>query len=123
MQDFRKLVVWRKAHAPTLEVFALSAAFAKPPYFGRLNQILRAAVSVPAILAEGAGRNGDREFRRFVRIALGSASELEYHLLLARDLGLIPGATHDRVSSAAGEVKRMLSGLAATLSKEPDADS
>ena len=97
MQDFRNLVVWQKAQ-------------------------LRAAMSVPSNLAEGADRTGDRDFRRFVRIALGSASELEYHLLLARDLGLVPGATHDRLSTATAEVKRMLSGLAASLSHEPEAD-
>ena len=123
MQDFRKLIVWQKAHALALDVFAISSACAKPPYFALQNQMLKAAVSVPANLAEGAGRTGDREFRRFVRIALGSASELEYHLLLARDLGLIPGATHDRVSAAAAEVKRMLSGLVARLSTERNADS
>ena len=82
----------------------------------------QAAISVPANLAEGAGRTGDREFRRFVRIALGSASELEYHLLLARDLGLIPKAKHAGLSAAVSEVKRMLTGLAATLSNKPHAD-
>jgi four helix bundle protein len=123
VQDFRNLVVWQKAHRLALEVFAVSATFAGPPYFTLRNQMLRAAISVPANLAEGAGRTGDREFRRFVRIALGSASELEYHLLLARDLGLIPEAKHERLSTAAAEVKRMLSGLAATLSTKPDTDS
>src|SRR5687768_819111 len=101
MQDFRKLRVWQKAHALTLEVFKLSASLARHPYFALQTQMLKAAVSVPANIAEGAGRTGDREFRRFVRIALGSTSELEYHLLLARDLGLVPVVTHDRVSSAA----------------------
>ena len=120
MQDFKKLKVWQKSHALTLEVFAISAAFSRPPYFALHNQIVRAAVSVPANLAEGAGRTGDREFRRFVRIALGSASELEYHLLLARDLGLIPVHPHARLSAAVVEVKRMLSGLAASLNKEPE---
>ena len=123
MQDFRNLVVWQKAHRLAVELFAVSATFAKPPYFTLRNQLLRAAMSVPSNLAEGAGRSGDRDFRRFVRIALGSASELEYHLLLARDLGLVPGATHDRLSKATAEVKRMLSGLAASLSHEPEADS
>ena len=122
MQDFRKLVVWQKAHSLTLEVFAVSATFSRPPYFALHSQTLRAAISVPANLAEGAGRTGDRDFRRFVRIALGSASELEYHLLLARDLGLIPKAKHAGLSSAVTEVKRMLAGLAATLSNTPHAD-
>ena len=117
MQDFRNLAVWRKSHALTLEVFAVSATFARPPYFSLRDPMIRAAMSIPSNLAEGAGRMGDTEFRRFVRIALGSACELEYDLLLARDLGLIPGATHDRLSSAAAEIKRMLAGLAATLTR------
>ncbi len=116
MQDFRNLSVWQKAHTVTLEVFAISAAFARPPYYSLQNQMIRAAMSVPANLAEGAGRTGDPEFRRFARIALGSASELEYHLLLARDLGLLPAATHDRVSEGVVEIKRMLAGLIAKLS-------
>ena len=122
MQDFRNLSVWRKAHSLTLDVFAVCATFSRPPYFTLQNQTLRAAISVPANLAEGAGRTGDPEFRRFVRIALGSASELEYHLLLARDLGLIPKAKHRTLSAVVSEVKRMLTGLAATLSNKPHAD-
>ena len=120
MQDFRNLAAWQKAHKLTVEVFAISATFARPPYYSLQSQMIRAAISVPANLAEGAGRTGDIEFRRFARIALGSASELEYHLLLARDLGLIPTATHDRLSQGAVEVKRMLTGLIAKLSKKPD---
>ena len=119
MQDFRKLSVWQKAHRLTLDVFAVSATLARPPYYSLQSQMIRAAISVPANLAEGAGRTGDVEFRRFARIALGSASELEYHLLLARDLGLIPAATHDRLWRSTVEVKRMLAGLIAKLSRRP----
>ena len=70
---------------------------------------------MPANLAEGCGRTGDRELRRFVSVALGSASELEYHLLFARDLGLVQERTYGELSAATVEVKRMLSGLAARL--------
>jgi four helix bundle protein len=122
VQDFRKLVVWQKSHKLTLEVFALSATFARPPYYALQNQAVRAAMSVPSNLAEGAGRTGDREFRRFARIALGSASELEYHLLLARDLGLVPATSHERLSECVAEVKRMLTGLIATLGNKPDTE-
>ena len=122
MQDFRNLSVWQKAHKLTLEVFAISASFARPPYYSLRSQMIRAAMSVPANLAEGAGRAGDPEFRRFARIALGSASELEYHLLLARDLGLIPAATHDRLSRGVVELKRMLAGLIAKLSAKARTD-
>jgi four helix bundle protein len=123
MQDFRNLKVWHKAHQLTLDMYALSANNIKgPAHFVLRDQITRAAISVPANLAEGCGRTGDRELRRFVRVALGSASELEYHLLLARDLGLLPGAAYKRLAAATIEVKRMLSGLAARLTAELKAE-
>ena len=122
MQDFRNLIVWQKAHTLTKEVFAVSATWNTSPHYVLRNQMVRAALSVPANLAEGAGRTGDREFRRFVRIALGSASELEYHLLLARDLGLVSDVTYDRLAGCAADIKRMLTGLAAKLSRKPDTD-
>jgi four helix bundle protein len=122
MQDFRKLHVWQKAHRLALDVSAVSASLAAKHRFQLRDQMLRAAYSMPTNLAEGCGRSGDREFRRFVRMALGSASELEYHLLLARDLGLVPDADYTRLSRSAGEVKRMLSGLAARLSSGLEAD-
>ena len=118
MQDFRKLRVWQKAHRLTLETYAVSATIKHPQHFSLKDQLTRAAISVPANLAEGCGRTGDREMRRFVRLALGSASELEYHLLLAHDLGLVPGPAYGRLAAATVEVKRMLSGLATRLSME-----
>jgi four helix bundle protein len=82
--------------------------------------MVRAAVSVPSNIAEGCGRSGDRELRRFCRIALGSGSELEYHLLLARDLGLLPKSAYEPLATQVVEVKRMLSGLIRSL--ETDAE-
>lgn len=122
MQDFRKLRAWQKAHRLTLGVYAVSADLAHPKHFSLRDQLTRAAISIPANLAEGCGRTGDREFRRFVRLALGSASELEYHLLLAHDLSLLPGSLYERLADATVEVKRMLSGLAARLSIELKAE-
>ena len=116
MQDFSNLSVWQKSHVVTIKVYAASAHLSHPRDFGLRNQLVRAAISVPANLAEGCGRTGDREFRRFVRVALGSASELEYHLLLAHDLGLLPAADYAQLAGAVVEVKRMLTGLAASLS-------
>jgi four helix bundle protein len=118
MQDFRKLKVWQKAHKLTLETIAVSGNLSHPRWFCLRDQLTRAAISVPANLAEGCGRTGDREFRRFVRVSLGSASELEYHLLLARDLGLVAQPAYGRLASGVVEVKRMLSGLATRLSAE-----
>jgi four helix bundle protein len=115
MQDFRSLSVWQKSHSITISVYAISGRMSHPRHFALRDQLVRAAISVPANLAEGCGRTGDREFRRFVRVALGSASELEYHLLLAHDLGLLPAADYAQLAGGVVEVKRMLAGLAASL--------
>ena len=115
MKDFRTLTVWRKAHDLTLRTYAESARLSQPRNFYLRDQLVRAAVSVPANLAEGCGRTGDRELRRFVRIALGSASELEYHLLLARDLGLLPELTYEQLITSTIEIKKMLTGLSSSL--------
>ncbi len=122
MQDFRNLKVWQKAHKLMLQTYAVSATIKHPQHFCLKDLLTRAAISVPANLAEGCGRTGDRELRRFVRLSLGSASELEYHLLLAHDLGLIADLAYGRLGAATVEVKRMLSGLAARLSAELKAE-
>jgi four helix bundle protein len=83
--------------------------------FNLRNQMIRAAISVPSNIAEGCGRSGDRELRRFCRMALGSGSELEYHLLLARDLGLLTGPVYEPLAAQVVEVKRMLAGLIRSL--------
>jgi four helix bundle protein len=114
--------VWQKAHRLTLEVYSLSATLAAAKHFAVSDQLIRSAMSVPANLAEGCGRKGDRELRRFVRVSLGSASELEYHLLLVRDLGLLAEERYDQLAGAAMEVKRMLSGLASRLTERIDND-
>jgi four helix bundle protein len=115
MKDFRKLAVWQKAYNLTLRTYAESARLSHPRNFYLRDQLFRAAISVPANLAEGCGRTGDREFRRFVRIALGSASELEYHLLLARDLGLLPELAYEQLAASIVEIERMLTGLSSSL--------
>ncbi|HMO84838.1 MAG TPA: four helix bundle protein [Lacipirellulaceae bacterium] len=95
MQDFRNLKVWEKSHALTLDVYRHSRGFPSDERFGLTSQLRRACSSVPANLAEGCTRGGDLDFARFVNIAAGSASETDYHLLLARDLGYLPGETYD----------------------------
>jgi len=83
MKDFRELKVWEKAHQLTLEVYKATTIFPKDELYGLTSQIRRACASIPANIAEGCGRRGDAEFARFLGIAMGSASELDYHLLLA----------------------------------------
>jgi len=111
MQGFRRLNVWEKAHGLTLEVYKVTARFPKEELYALTSQLKRAASSVAANIAEGCGRGSDADFGRFLTIAMGSASELEYQLLLARDLKFLTEADYQRLDSAATEVKRMLASL------------
>ena len=86
MKDFRKLLVWEKAHQLTLSIYNVTAAFPSEETYGLTSQMRRAASSIPSNIAEGCGREGDAELSRFCTIARGSASELEYQILLSRDL-------------------------------------
>jgi four helix bundle protein len=120
VQDFRKLFVWRKAHRLTIQVYEQTASFPRGRGWALESQLTRAATSVPANIAEGCGRAGDRDFRRFLRHSLGSACELEYHLLLARDLGFLPEAIYVQLGPQIEEIKRMLVGLIRRLATEVD---
>jgi four helix bundle protein len=111
MQDFRGLEVWKKSHMLALATYGASARFPACERYGVTSQLRRAAVSIAANIAEGCGRGSDADFARFVQHALGSASELEYHLLLARDLGYLAEAEARELSDDAAEVMRMLSSL------------
>ena len=118
VRDFHNLSVWQKAHQLTLAVYHITAAFPREEMYGLTNQLRRACASIPANLAEGCGRNGEAEFARFCSIAMGSASELEYHLLLAKDLKLIKPKDHEELAQRATELKRMLTGLRQKLTAE-----
>jgi len=111
MKDFRSLEVWGKSHELVLAIYRVTVAFPKSELYGLTSQIRRAASSIPANIAEGCGRTGDAELARFLRIAMGSASELEYHLLLARDLNFLSASNYARLANSVTEVKRMLTGL------------
>ncbi len=115
MGDYRQLQVWSKSHALVLRVYAATATFPREEQFGLTTQIRRAATSIPANIAEGAGRNGDAEMARFLRIALGSANELEYEFVLARDLTYLDAETHRALAGDLDEIKRMLAPLEARL--------
>ncbi|HLG10282.1 MAG TPA: four helix bundle protein [Dehalococcoidia bacterium] len=119
MRDFNKLDVWRRGHELTLAIYSATATFPRDELFGLTSQIRRAASSVPANIAEGCGRDSDADFARFLHIAMGSASELEYHLLLARDLGHVPTDKYSGLREETTQVKRMLAGLL----RRPKADS
>jgi four helix bundle protein len=97
MRDFRKLKVWDKAHALALTIYQATATFPKEETYGLTSQLRRAAGSISANIAEGCGRTGEVELARFCCIAMGSASELEAHLLLAHDLGFLDGKDYERL--------------------------
>ena len=115
MRDFRELKVWEKGHRLTLAVYKATARFPQEEPYGLTSQIRRSRASIPANIAEGCGRNGDAELARFLRIAMGSASELEYHLLLAHDLKLLDTADHERLTKEVTEIKRMLTSFVQKL--------
>ena len=111
MRDFRKIQVWEKAHHFTLRIYKITSSFPKDELYGLTSQMRRAAASIPANLAEGCGRDTQAELARFVHIAGGSASELEYHLILAHDLGYIDDEAYPELNSAINEIQRMLHGF------------
>jgi len=115
MQDFKKLSVWKKGHELTLRIYNLTNAFPKEEKFGLTGQLRRSCASIPANIAEGSGREGKKEFLRFLQIALGSAKETEYHLLLARDLSYMTLDAHSELDGKLEELKRMLSGLISSI--------
>jgi len=118
MRDFHQLKVWEKAHRLTLATYKATAQFPRAEFYDLTRQLRRAAASIPANIAEGCGRSGTAELARFLHIAMGSASELEYHLLLARDLQLLVKADYERFAGGVIEIKRMLTSLIQKLSAE-----
>jgi four helix bundle protein len=112
MEDFRNLKVWAKAHELTLQIYSETRTFPKDEMYGITSQVRRAAISIEANIAEGCGRRSDRELRRFLQIARGSASELECHLLVAKDLRMLGADCFVELESNVFEVQRMLCSLA-----------
>jgi four helix bundle protein len=111
MRDFKQLKVWEKSHALTLCLYTVTRAFPKEETYGLTAQIRRAAVSIGANVAEGCGRRSQHDFARFLQVAMGSASELQYHLLLAADLGILSRKDHEQLDLTTSEIKRMLTGF------------
>jgi four helix bundle protein len=111
MKDFRDLNVWEKAHDLALDCYSATENFPKHEIFGIVSQIRRAAASIGANIAEGCGRGGNAEFQRFLQMAMGSASELEYHLLLSRDLRFLNLDRYEPMRLKVVEIKRMLTAL------------
>jgi len=109
------LEVWEKAHKLTLLLYKTSRAFPKEEFYGLTSQLRRSAMSIGANLAEGGARQTTPELARFVRIAMGSASELDYHLLLAHDFGYLQSDEHKGLGHELTRIRKMLASLLATL--------
>ena len=118
MRDFRELKVWQKAHQLTLSVYKATRRFPKDEMYGLTSQMRRASTSIAANIAEGSGRGTDPEMVRFLHIAMGSAAELEYLLLLARDLAYLNGMTYEQLTNEVTQVKRMLTSFIQKLKAE-----
>lgn len=108
MRDFRELKVWERGRQLTLDVYEVTASFPTEELYGFTSQMRRACAAIPANIAEGCGRGSNPDLARFLQMALGSASELESHLLLAQDLALMDPSTCKRLTREVTELKRML---------------
>ena len=117
MSDFKKLRVWRKAHALTLNVHRIAASIRGVQYAPLRSQMIRAAMSVSANIVEGREQQSEREFARFLGYAIASASELEQHLIVARDVRAITDSNYSSALTQVIDVRKMLHGLRAKLSK------
>ena len=108
MKDFRKLIVWEKAHQLTLKIYKVTELFPREELYGLTSRIWRACVSIPTNIAEGCVRSSDADFSRFLYIALGSTSELEYLMMLAKDLNFIKSELNTELNNEIDEIKKML---------------
>src|SRR5271168_4654093 len=115
MEDFKNLKVWTKAHELTLAVYRQTRVFPKEEMYGLTSQLRRASASIGANIAEGCGRRSDGEMKRFLQIARGSASELECHLFLAKDLRFLALEDFKELEEKILEVQRMLASLVQRL--------
>ena len=129
MRNFRKLEVWRRGHRLTLAVYKTTATFPREELYGLTGQMRRASAAIPANVAEGCGRGSNADLARFLQMAFGSASELENHLVLARDLSLLQPVEHERLTGEVVEIQRMLASFIKSLkalgneTRKPDPDA
>ena len=115
MRNYEDLEVWQKSHTLTVRLYRVTECFPRSELFGLTSQIRRASGSIGANLAEGCGRWGDGDLARFVQIAMGSASELQNHLRLAKDLGFLPAEEHANVVKSLQSIRQMLTAFLQTL--------
>ena len=117
MKDYKNFTVWQKSHQLTLDVHKVLNDFPKEEIFGLVSQMKRSSSSIPTNIAEGCGRNSDKDFARFLIIAFGSANELEYQFILSRDLNFINNEVSEKFLFQIEEIKKMLNSLISKLNK------
>ncbi len=115
MRDFKKYDVWDLSHKLTLEIYKITSIFPKEELYGLTSQIRRAALSIPTNISEGCGRNSDKEFNQFLNIALGSALETEYLLILSKDLDYLQEDVFLNFESKINEIKSKIYNLKSKL--------
>ena len=120
MRDFKTLQVWQKAHALTLQIYKLTQNFPKEECYGLSLQLRRACVSIGSNIAEGCCCGSSSNFKRFIQIAMGSASESQYQILLAHDLSYLNSVDFEKLNTNIEEVKKMLTGFIKSLSSDTD---
>jgi four helix bundle protein len=119
VSDFKKLHVWQKAHALALHAHRVGMGMRRSRDLALRSQIIRAAMSIPANIVEGRRQESEKEFARFLRIALNSGFELEYHLIVARDIRAMSESDSESLLRECIEVRKMLHGLLNKLGKKP----
>ncbi len=108
MRDFHKLIIWKRSHKLTLQIYKATQKFPKEELFGLTSQIRRASYSIATNIAEGCGRSSNKEFAYFLQISIGSASETEYELLLAHDLNYIDDNGYNELSNEVVTIRKMI---------------
>ena len=111
MRDYKKYKVWELGHEITLEIYKLTQGFPKEEIYGITSQMRRASYSIPANIVEGCGRESDAEFKRFLIISQGSANELEYFTVLAKDLGYLDIPIFTKLNDNVDKTRRSLNSL------------
>jgi four helix bundle protein len=118
MKDYRTLKVWQKSHKLTLAIYKVTRSFPREELFGLTGQMRRSSSSIPQNIAEGCGRGSDADFARFLQISMGSASELDYEILLSYDLQYLDESNYKYLSKETIEVMKMLTSLIKKLHKD-----
>lgn len=117
MVDYKNYKVWQRSHKLVLSIYTVTKEYPKTEQFGLVSQMNRAAISIPTNIAEGCGRETQKELIRFLYISSGSAHELDYLLLISKELGFLANETANDLIQEIDEIKKMLAALIKTIKK------